>query len=366
MSKVKVEIKTEELQKMVKLKEDGKSDDYIADYFTQKGKPISTTTVAKRLIEYYKSQGEERKRTKIYIKPIEVTKEQEQEMIKLAEEGNSYAKIAELLKSKNKDITVSVVYKRVSRYYEAQGKEKPKAKSERKPTIPLTEEELQEIVKFRQDGLTYQQISEHLIEQGTSISRTTVRIKILEYYKVHGEPKRERKYEDNLKEILMTGMTIEEFISEFEKEDEKESIEKELKGLRFIAECSKKEDGEFVADNNFLKVLDIIEDSSEIIKWYEGNTDRYVSDGKCRKGNIDLIKEKVFNENTDLMLYTVSRMNLTYHPGYDMRAYNIMKAEYEQKIDKYLERLYSIENNRRKSKVNSENGSNLEVQDEER
>lgn len=300
---------------------------------------------------------------KVIFERITISDEEMQEMVRLKEQGVTDKNIAKYFTRKYREISVSTVEKRLLEYYDAQGK--GTVKKERR--IILTEEELNKLVELKEQRLTYKEVSEYFKQQGRVISACVLRKRLLEYYEKHGHPKRVRKYENDLKEILMSGMTIQEFISEFGEESERESLEEQLEKLRVIAEHSKKEDDKWISDNNFIRIINFVENSNDDLKWYQGNIDRYVSDGRCKKGAIDLIKESIFgNENTDLMVYVLSRANLEWDNGYDSRVFKPLKAKYEQKVDKYLERLYNIENNRRKNKTNSENGSNSEIPGGER
>lgn len=304
-------METIKIEELVALKERGMSDQAIADYFTNQKRKISQSTVSIRLREYYKLQGKEKPRTKrksVGKRRIDISDE---ELVVLKEQGQTDQKIAEYFTSEKRKISRSAVSTRLMKYYKSQGKEKTRTKRK----------------------------SEKNNEQ-KSIQQTKV--------------KRERKYDDELKEIFMTGMTVQEYVEEFEDEEKLESLELKFNKVRLLAMCAGRDNDKYVQDNDFIEVIDMVENPEEILKKYMSFLKPWVSDGKCKKGRIDLIRDKVFNGNTDLMMYVLARLNITYYKGYDVRVSNMISKQYEQKINKYLNRLQSIEDNRRKNKINSE------------
>lgn len=294
-----------------------------------------------------------------------------QEMVRLKDERMTDANIARYFTQKGKEISSSTVGNILREYYDSKGKIKPSGKStvKRERKIILTEEETKKLAELKEHGFTYEQISKYFKDKGRTISTYVVSKRLLEYYEKHGKPKpkRVRKYENDLKEILMSGMTIQEFILEFGEESQSKFLEEQFDKLRVVVEHSKKENDIWMPDDNFIRIINLVKDSNDEFRKYQRNIDRYISNENLKIGAIDIIHDKEFgNENTDLMVYCLSRANLKWDNGYDFRVFKFLKAKYEQKVDKYLERLYNIENNRRKNKTNSENSGNSEIPDEER
>lgn len=366
----RINIKDEE---MVKLKENGLTDKEIADYFTEQGIPVSNTYVAKTLKKYYRLLGKEKPKIKRKIKRIgeEITDE---ELAKLKEQGLTDKAIEEYFMNKKIYISMHTVNKRLNRYYKLHGKVKPKITKK----SDIKDEEL---AQLKGQGWSDALIAKYFTEQNRPISRDSVCKRLNIYYKSQGREKPKatinrkhpnpnnkkiKKYNDNLKEILMTGITIREFISEFEQEDNKETLDNQFEKLKVLAQCSEKSNNEWKTDVNFLEIIDIIQNQSKKLKMYENNIDIYVTNGICNKGKIDLIREKIFGGNDDLMMFISLRKNLQYYKGYDIRVYNILQKRYEEKIDMYLDRLYSIEDSRKYKNVKNKNNNNLEIEEEQR
>ena len=366
----RINIKEEE---MVKLKENGLTDKEIANYFTEQGIPVSNTYVAKTLKKYYRSLGKEKPKIERKIKRIgeEITDE---ELEKLKEKGLTDKAIEEYFMNKKIYISMHTVNKRLNRYYKLHGKVKPKI-------IKKSDIKDEELAQLKEQGWSDYLIAKYFTEQNRPISIFSVCKRLNIYYKSQGRErpkatinrkhpnpnnKKIKKYNDNLKEILMTGITIQEFISEFEQEDNKETLDNKFEKLKVLAQCSEKSNNEWKPDVNFLEIIDIIQNQSKKLKMYENNIDIYVTNGICNKGKIDLIREKIFGGNDDFMMFISLRKNLQYYKGYDTRVYNILQKRYEEKIDMYLDRLYSIEDSRRCKNVKNKNNNNLEIEEEQR
>ncbi len=357
-------------EELAKLKEQGLTDKAIEEYFMNKKIYISMYTVNKRLNRYYKLHGK--------VKP-KITKKsdiKDEELAQLKEQGWSDALIAKYFTEQNRPISNNSVCRRLNRYYKLQGREKPKTIIRENSNIKD-----EELVQLKEQGWSDYLIAKYFTEQNRPISIVSVCKRLNVYYKFQGREKPKaiinskppnpnnkkiKKYNDNLKEILMTGITIQEFISEFEQENNKETLDNQFEKLKVLAQCSEKSNNEWKPDVNFLVVIDIIQNPSEKLKMYENNIDIYATNGICNKGKIDLIKEKIFAGNDDLMMYVSSRKKLQYCKGYDIRVYNILQKKYEQKVDMYLDRLYSIEDSRKCKKEKNKNDNNLEIEEEQR
>ena len=115
---VKIKIKIEEL---VKLKEEGLTDNAIAEYFTSQGIKISRSSVTNRLNEYYKAQGREKPRTieKPKGRPRSIINIKE--VIQLRGKGLTYKAIEEVFASKGIKISGDTIARKLNEYYKSQG-----------------------------------------------------------------------------------------------------------------------------------------------------------------------------------------------------------------------------------------------------
>jgi len=326
-----------DISDLVKLKEQGMSDADIVKYLAERGIVISWSTVNKKLTEYYKELGKERPK----ISRKDTVSISIEELVKLKEQGMLDVTIAKMF-----NIKPNSVSSRLRLYYEKVGKEKPKTKRSRRARnkndkVKLIEPKI--FAELREEGMSDEEISEYLNKMGISISAMEVNDLLSQYYN-----STVIRFDDEIKEILMCGMTIEEFINKYEKQ-EKEEIREKFEKLRVVAQYSKREKDEIVQDENMISVLTILGNPDENIKRQRKIIETYIVDGVLRKGAIQEIKDTVFPKNTDLMVYILIRLNVNLNEGYDERIFNKLKKEYENKIDNYLRRIEQTDNNRRQT-----------------
>lgn len=322
-----------DMDKIAQLKKQGKSDGEVINYLATQGIKISKTTLSHRLIEYYNKRGEERVRVK--NKVIEITDEEMQEIENMIENGYSYSLVLEYLENIGKTMSVETLIKKLDKYSERMGKGKIRSKLNRPGP--------RKGFKIKKG---YQKKPQKKLE--TIIKNSE-----------------EREYEDPLKEIFFTGITVQEFYDKFGY-DEKEIIEAGIEKLKIIAQHAVKKEDEWICDDNFTNLIYMIDKSSEYLMKYENYINNYVSNGVCQVGGIDKIRNTALGKNEDILMYILLRMNVKYRYGYDIKALKELKKQYDIKLNKYINRLHSIENNRANNKTNNENSSKSEKHEEVR
>lgn len=72
----------------------------------------------------------------------------------------------------------------------------------------------------------------------------------------------------------------------------------------------------------------------------------------CKRGTLNDIKDKCFNGNVDLTVFILTRLKLYFRKS-DVKKFEMLRIQYEQKVDKYLERLQNIEENIVRNRVTS-------------
>ena len=203
-----IKIRDEEL---AKLKEQGMTDHEIAEHLTKRGIKISTGYVNLRLRKYYEKQGIEKPNPKRKIR-ISI-----EELAELKERGISDREIAEHLTKQGIKISKDSVSKKLKKYYETQGKEKPKLKTR------ITDEEL---VKLKKQGMSNREIAEQFTKQVIKISESTISLRLRKYYETRGmeKPKVEREVRISIEELVELkeqGMTDGEIAEELTKQGRK-------------------------------------------------------------------------------------------------------------------------------------------------
>lgn len=319
----KIDIDVEEL---VRLKEQGKTDREIVKYLNSKGITISTTTISNRLRDYHYRRGEERVVVKRKI--ITLTEEEIFEIEDLIEENFSYEEIVEHFEKKGKKMSVGTLIRKLDEYYKTIGGKRPK------PTVKSN---------FQKSTIIKPKSKKETNELGDE----TI------------------KYDDPLKEILMTGTTIEEYILKFGEEN-KTYLQDRIEKLKFLIEHSQKYDGEWICDEKFMQVINMLDKKLDYLIRGENYIDNYIDNGVLKKGGIDKLRNTAFGKNEYLLTYILLRKNVKYQKGYDQKAVEALRIKYEGKVDRYLNKLYSIENNREDNKIKSENNSKIELKDKER
>lgn len=311
-----MDISTEEL---VNLREQKWTDEKIAKHFTDNGRPISQQAVSIRLDRYYAKIGKEKPKSE-RKKSKNQTEISIEELVKLSDEGLSSYVIADKFTSQGKAISYQTVSRRLNEYYSSQGKEKPKTirkkqeKKEKTSTKPSVKKE-------------------------KNVSKPKNKVIITD---------------DKMRAVLLNEVEFSVI-----KDEEKREILERLTKIKFLAEHSRRVDEEWIKDKEFLEIIKIIENGQTVRtrNKYLSYTKKYLIGNKVGLGEIDLIKNDVFKGNGNLMAYMLLRCNLNYgdEDGYDIRIWNKENKEYREKIDKYLNRLHSLEDkNKEKSGGNKE------------
>ena len=204
---------------------------------------VSLSTIKYRISKYYEKEEKEEPKRKVEL-PIE-------EIVKKWEKGATYKEL-----SKEYGVSLSTIKYRISKYYEKEGKEKPKRRVE----LPI-----EEIVEKWEKGATYEDFSK---EYG--VSEHTISKKITEYYEKEGKekPKRQSKQRINL--------PIEEIVKKWEKGAIQKDLSKEYGASRYtinkkISEYYEKEGKEKPKRRVELQIEEIVK------KWERGPTQKELS-----------------------------------------------------------------------------------------
>ena len=280
-----------DIEELVELKEKGLKDREISNFFILQGRKIRVSTVSQRLYRYYRAQGMQKPRAKAGRQRKELPIE---EIVKLKEKGLSGRKIVEHLKSQGIDANEKIVCKRLTEYYQMKGDVKPRAKKNKDITeelVRLREQglsntkisaelvqqgvhishqtvnnrlteyyksqgidkprarialDISKLIRLREQGMTYKNITKYYYaKSGRKISEATIRTRIVEICNGQDSEQKqsdyiqicrpEIKYNDDIKSILMNGMTIDEFVTETGKNAEETKLEIKLRKLEFLA-----------------------------------------------------------------------------------------------------------------------------------
>lgn len=123
--------------------------------------------------------------------------------------------------------------------------------------------------------------------------------------------------------------------------------------------------GQWVYDYNFEALIKYVLGENKV-NLLEKSVRALVKNGECKQEDIQFIKDTHFHENISLTVYVLTRLNLLYSNS-DAEEFEILRTEYEQEIDKYLEKLRAIEENRAKNKAESyELQQKRETEDEQK
>ena len=106
------------------------------------------------------------------------------ELIKLKEQGKTYEEILKFYKEKGIQISGVTIGRILKAYYDSQGKKVPKGKKKSKPRINIS---IEELVELKEQGKTYEEISELYKEKGVQISTATIGNRLKEYYEIDGK-----------------------------------------------------------------------------------------------------------------------------------------------------------------------------------
>ena len=162
----------------------------------------------------------------------------------------------------------------------------------------------------------------------------------------------------------MNGMTIDEYSAE-EGKEKRESVELTIRKLKFLAQHVDKKDGQWVQDNNFELLLNNVENAA-ITATTQVNVGALVKNGECKKEKLKEIIDIQLGGNVELAVYILTRLNLLYTKG-SVRDFRTLRTQYEQKIDEYLEKLHTIEENIVKNKAECyEVLQNSEIEEEQK
>ena len=156
---------------------------------------VSLSTIKYRISKYYEKEGKEKPKRRVEL-PIE-------EIVEKWEKSATYEEL-----SKEYGVSLSTIKYRISKYYEKEGKEKPKRQSKQRINLPI-----EEIVKKWEKGAIQRDLSK---EYGAS--RYTINKKISKYYEKEGKEKPKRRVELPIEEIvekLEKGVTQKELSKEY-------------------------------------------------------------------------------------------------------------------------------------------------------
>lgn len=205
---------------------------------------------------------------------------------------------------------------------------------------------IEELLRLKNLGMSEIEISKYYESQGIYVSCMEINKKLQLYYNKPTNKPYPAGLTDcmRLKELLMSGKTV----SEYCKEDPRkaENVRKDVSRLRVIVENAKREGKELVPDEEFLKIINILQNAEikSASNIYMTPLSGYINKGICEKGNIDLIRYRMFDNNQDLMTYVLSGIDIIYR-DYDKKVYDKMRKNYEEKVEKYLARLHKLELN---------------------
>lgn len=159
-------------------------------------------------------------------------------------------------------------------------------------------------------------------------------------------------------EMLLKGISLKRWTVISNHADCLEQVKKRLEQLKIVASQVRKTDTGYISDDAFLDVLNLLENPNLLHPYdrFMVYLKQYVSlRGICEFGKIDVIKNKIFNNNKDLTTYVLSGLDLKFK-GYDLNVWeNSYRKKYIEKIDLYIRRLQSVDIRRRESKQKADN-----------
>ena len=282
-----------------------------------------------------------------------------EEIDKLLNDGYTIAEICKYYQEKGIDVKYDRLYHLVNQYRQQDGKKiAPKASTK-------------EMIKLREEGYTYSEIAKKLTKDGKKITSQGVYLRLERFYNLRGENakegeksgiekmkilRNEDKVElDNIlqKEIIFKGTTVDNWCRNTGSEYLKDCLTERLNKLIIIANNAKKENGQLVPDKDFVEVLKCVGDNkpTEPYKKYKLYLREYINKyGVLKYGAVDTLREKVFKNNSDLMVYILegyqpkfAKEEYTNNEQYDEKVYNQKKKEFEGKVSTYVKRLELIE-----------------------
>lgn len=323
------------VEDVFKLKENGLSTEDILRYYEGNNIDVSISTIKRRIKDAYKEEKAPRadKKTDISTK----------DLIELRKQDISYEEMSIILKKQGKSITPGAIWARLNRYYNKHNEENVLQKATRKEKIKINPIK---ILELKEKGLGSRKIAEQLKNEGINISPSSVLIRLKK------DEYNETIFDEILKnEILFQGITIKEWCIINNKEELEEVLDRRAKRLEIIVKNAKKKNGVLVPDEQMYEVLNVINN-----KYYINPQNKflpylkpYMDNDKINNGRIDIIKMKVFKDNTDMLTYIFSRINPrfekedAYDEEYDKKTYNRYKSQFQDKVEKYFEVLHTLE-----------------------
>ena len=356
--KTQIEIPIEEL---VKLKEQGNSYAKISQYYESQGIQISTAEIGKRLKDYYQSKGKKVPRGKTIGRPRNSVPIEE--LVRLKEQGMSNERISEYCKLHEMRIGAVTVGKRLKAHYESKGEKVPRSRS-----YDIDKVNAEELIRLRDKGKTLQEISGYYKRKGIKISSQAISKRIKEHKLAKAKEKRE-KLDAELKAIMLNGESVRVYCQKNKCPEKEEQLKERIRRLKIIASKARKQGEIYIEDKEFLEVLTILDNSMMLYpaNKYSVYINPYITNGTCRNGNIDLIQMRVFKRNKDLMCYILSAFKFRYGEEYDKKVWERLKQEHEAKIDKYMGRLHAIEEKRSSTiRKKSKNAKGYQDDDDQR
>ena len=322
------------IEELVNLKEKGLSNEEISEYLTKIGKPLNRVTVGQKLKKYYQSKGitrysikgrRGRKRIKISI----------QEILKMKEQGKSIQDISEY-----HNVSIGIIYSRLREYNKLNN---IKCNRGRKK-VNL---HIDGIILMLKQGKSVKEISEYF-----KVSPKTVRQRIKEHCQSNPDFKKDKNKSstDILKEILLKGMTIDEYVQSSKTNITPSEINYKLKKLEFVVEHVAKSKNKWVADNDFLEVISTIQ-NQELLQSLEGRIQR--------KGL------NACNNNNDLKTYFILRLKEKPSNENEQKEFQTLQNGYKEKIKKYFNYLQNLEA-KTENKHIKKKGENKQPEEEER
>lgn len=210
------------IEELIKLREQRLSYEKIERHLRRQGINVSITVIKRLIKEYYRLNGKEEPITK---KEIDVDDE---ELVRLREEGLSYEKIARKMREKGISISLTTVDSRITEYYQKIGKEVIKKTRKRKQQDTSNEkvEKSQENISNREIEILQAEPEDRKEAKKTDVQENAEFVQI---------GRTGKHYDNTIKYILMNGMTVNDFIAETGEPEERERIKRVLKKLIFLA-----------------------------------------------------------------------------------------------------------------------------------
>ena len=159
-------------EEIFELRESGMMFNDMINYFAESGRKIQRDALSRRCKEIYKVKGVKYpkliRKKKSQIGEEDVIDEIGEKIYLLKKQGMSNREIAESLNNNNIRISEDTVRRKCNAIYLKKGEEIPNVKDFKKEKID--EKVIEEIYKFRQQGLTVQEIFEHIKRKNIEIS----------------------------------------------------------------------------------------------------------------------------------------------------------------------------------------------------